>query len=782
MRKTLVLIVHVLAVLSFAAGFSALYINSNQESGITWINAPDYEESPQFAQAVSADITNIQRYGFLTDVFGEWDYLFDEEAEPRVLAVAEVDGVQMEYTLPAILTAAETFGYQFDRETGAYNFDQMTEAEDITIRVQEKAYDPDFLLLSSPGPSQGAMTLSSLCREVLQCLGEYYRLHAAYPMNASNLQFILYYPSKFEDYVIVSNTDLPRESLVNQGKYVTAEGTGAAVSNISPVPAGAVYTPVTNRNTDLDEYYQLTVGIDTSFPYDDSYRSASQSFEREISLAYTWITVVAVSLVLFVITLIMILKDASDQAEDPVQKHLVDRLPFEAFAVLMAVLSVIFYFCFKATLCKAMETLAPFYQEQYWRTVCKSLIVYGLIVVILRSAIRRYRKGQLYQNSLFNRMELAIEDYLERIGLSSSVFIKFLVFSICNVGITALSVWLYMTKEVDSRRILMSGVLLCLVIVTDALVYNLLFKKAVQRERISLALKEMSTGLSEVKLKEDGFNGTELSTVRDINSIAQGLSSAVRDQVKSERLKADLITNVSHDIKTPLTSIINYVGLLKREDIQDEKAQEYIEVLEKKSARLKNLIEDLVEASKASSGNVRIELTKIDIVELTVQAAAEFEDKFAKRGLEFCFSEPEESIFVKADGRHLWRIYENLLNNASKYALEGTRIYGDVYGPQDPAGPKREPGMCAFTVKNISASKLNISPDELTERFVRGDVSRTTEGSGLGLSIAQSLSKLMGGELRIEIDGDLYKASVILPEYVDEENAAQTSVGEEPNT
>jgi len=769
MKKTLVLIIHVLAVLLFTACFSALYINSNQEGGITWINISDYENSPQFAQAVADDISNIKRLGFLTDVFGEWKYLYDEENQDRVLAEGEIEGVKVQYTLPAIFKAAETYGYQFDRETGAYSFDQIQKAEEVSVKITAKAYDPDFLLLTTPGPSQGIMTLSSLCKEVLQYLNEYYALHAAYPQGGSNFQFIVYYPSRLEDYVVVTNTDLPEETLLKLGKYVNVEGRGSVNSNISPVPTNAVYTPPTNRDTDKDEYYKLTVGIDTAFPYHDKYRSAAETFEREVSMAYTWIALMGLSGVLFVITLVLILKDASDHADDPESRHLADRLPFEAFVLMMAGLSILFYYCFKATLCKAMEALAPFQQEEYWRTVVKSLIVYGLVVIILRSAIRRYRKGILYQNTLFNRMELAIEDYLERIGLSSALFIRFLLFSAVNVLLTALSVWLYLNREEDSRRILLSGGLLCAVIVMDALVYNALFKKARQRETISSALKEMSTGRSEIALKEDGYSGEELNTVRDINNIAEGLSTAVRDQVKSERLKADLITNVSHDIKTPLTSIISYVGLLKRENIQNEKAQEYIDVLEKKSARLKNLIEDLVEASKASSGNVRIELSRIDIVELTVQAAAEFEDKFARRKLEFCFSPPEESIYVRADGRHLWRIYENLLNNASKYAMEGTRIYGDVYGPLDPAGPDRETGMCAFTIKNVSASRLNISPDELTERFVRGDVSRTTEGSGLGLSIAKSLCKLMGGELRIEIDGDLYKASVILPGYDGEE-------------
>ena len=224
--------------------------------------------------------------------------------------------------------------------------------------------------------------------------------------------------------------------------------------------------------------------------------------------------------------------------------------------------------------------------------------------------------------------------------------------------------------------------------------------------------------------------------------------------MKSERLKADLITNVSHDIKTPLTSIINYVDLLKREQIPNEKVQRYLEILDQKSQRLKNLTEDLVEASKASSGNLKLDIQDIDLVELVQQTNGEFEEKFQLRHLELVSSLPDRSIFIAADGRRLWRVLENLYNNAFKYAMESSRVYVDLV---------QEGDRVAFTIKNVSASPLNISPDELTERFVRGDVARTTEGSGLGLSIAKDLTRLQNGVLEITIDGDLFKVQVSFP-------------------
>ena len=224
--------------------------------------------------------------------------------------------------------------------------------------------------------------------------------------------------------------------------------------------------------------------------------------------------------------------------------------------------------------------------------------------------------------------------------------------------------------------------------------------------------------------------------------------------MKAERLKADLITNVSHDLKTPLTSIISYVDLLKRENIKEKRIQSYIEVLDQKAARLKNLTEDLVEASKASSGNVNLELHPINYNEILLQTLGEFQEKLDKRSLQMVFSFPEEDVMILADGRQLFRVLENLFNNCAKYALLGSRVYLAL--------EKREKDAI-FTMKNISEAPLNISPNELTERFVRGDVSRSTEGSGLGLSIAKSLTKLMSGKMIIEIDGDLYKVSLIFP-------------------
>ena len=241
----------------------------------------------------------------------------------------------------------------------------------------------------------------------------------------------------------------------------------------------------------------------------------------------------------------------------------------------------------------------------------------------------------------------------------------------------------------------------------------------------------------------------------DLNHIAQGMAAAVDQRMRSERMKTELITNVSHNIKTPLTSIINYADLIGKEPPNSEKIPEYAAVLTRQSERLKRLIEDLVEASKASTGSLSVHLDRLGMVQLVQQALGEFEEKFAQSRLTVVPAFPEEECSILADGRHLWRVIDNLLSNCNKYALEGTRIYVEVC---------RWEGKVVLSIKNISRQPLNIPAERLMERFVRGEESRTTEGSGLGLSIARSLTELQGGAFRLDIDGDLFKAVVSFPE------------------
>jgi signal transduction histidine kinase len=250
---------------------------------------------------------------------------------------------------------------------------------------------------------------------------------------------------------------------------------------------------------------------------------------------------------------------------------------------------------------------------------------------------------------------------------------------------------------------------------------------------------------------------------RGINEISEASERAMRNELKNQRLKTDLISNVSHDLKTPLTSIIAYIDLLKREGADGPKAREYIKVLDQKSQRLKKLTEDLFEAAKASSGAIPVHMEKIDLLSLIKQGLGEMDDGLVAQRLDIKLLSENEQYYVRADGQLLWRIVENLLGNVQKYALEGSRVYINLSEQKTAAG-----GMTVLEIKNISKAQLNISADELMERFVRGDEARATNGSGLGLAIAKDLARLQNGRFEPKIDGDLFKAVLLLERWKEE--------------
>lgn len=293
-----------------------------------------------------------------------------------------------------------------------------------------------------------------------------------------------------------------------------------------------------------------------------------------------------------------------------------------------------------------------------------------------------------------------------------------------------------------------------LMLVFAGLFFRFLLLKGAAVKRIIQGLKWIQEGELDYTITPAG--GAELEAVADgINHIADGFNSAVKKEVRAERMKTELITNISHDLKTPLTSIIAYIDLLKKEELPGDNAPKYVEVLEMKAARLQTLTEDLFEAAKAASGDIAVNMSQIELVQFMQQVLGEMSDKIQKSGLIFINDIPEDKMVVCADGKLLWRVMGNVLDNVLKYALEGSRVYIDV---------KKTLKSVLITVKNISRDPLNIPESELMERFRRGDASRHTEGSGLGLSIAKDLMQIMGCGFEIEIDGDLFKVIMRLNE------------------
>ncbi len=373
-----------------------------------------------------------------------------------------------------------------------------------------------------------------------------------------------------------------------------------------------------------------------------------------------------------------------------------------------------------------------------------ALVVYtlGVFLIGFLSLVRRMKAGSVWKNSILRMFFVFLRDMFVNLGSVWKTVFLFGAYTFVH--------WIVIAGSLAGFNSFLSGILL----LVEASTFIFLVYKAIGRDKLRKGIRMISHGEIGYVIPLDKLTREHREMAGDINSIGEGLELAVAKSVKNERLKTDLITNVSHDIKTPLTSIINYVELLKQENFEDAKVRRYIEVLEQKSQRLKTLTEDVVEASKVSSGNVTLEYINLNLAEMIQQVSGEFEERFRNRNLKEVLILPEEETIIRADGRRMWRVFENIYNNAAKYAMEGTRVYAELSRTEDEA---------VFNLKNISEQALNIPADELTERFIRGDISRSTEGSGLGLSIAKTLVQMQGGMFELYLDGDLFKATIRFP-------------------
>ena len=365
------------------------------------------------------------------------------------------------------------------------------------------------------------------------------------------------------------------------------------------------------------------------------------------------------------------------------------------------------------------------------------------------SLVRRIKAGTLWKNSLIRKVlkwigkcRGKLAGFVRSFSRNTAEKIKVLL-----VG----GAFLFLQFLIIGCIFSGAGVFLLALMAVDVAAMIFAIRKADGLDLIMDGLKKISDGELQYKIKTDTLTGKQKVMAEYINNIGSGLDAAVENSLKKERMQTELITNVSHDLKTPLTSIINYVDLMKRENPTDPKIQEYLRILDEKSQRLKVLTEDVVEASKASTGNIKLEMNDIDFVEMVQQVIGEFEEKFQEKNLTMMVHFTDEPSIIYADGQRMWRVLENVFGNVVKYAMEGTRVYAEISNRNK---------KVTFSLKNISAQPLNISADELTERFIRGDVARNTEGSGLGLSIAKSLTELQGGEFKLYLDGDLFKVMI----------------------
>ena len=445
------------------------------------------------------------------------------------------------------------------------------------------------------------------------------------------------------------------------------------------------------------------------------------------------------SILILVMIIYLIWATGHEKGKEGIQLNSIDKISYEIISiVIMFVIGMMMSFAVAS-----VESQIPQRILMSVFLLCY-LIGYACLAVWVSTTIRRLKAKQFIRSFLTYKVCRWIKVTIQKI------FKKVTDKENANRKITIMY-WGFVVISIILACTMWSGIGLLVLIAFWIWTYYKLLQYNKKVQKINEALRNIYEGNPNVKLNEEELEGTLKIMAKYINDIAGGFTNAIEQSLKSERLKTELITNVSHDIKTPLTSIINYVDLLKKEEINNAQIEQYIAVLDKKSQRLKKLIEDLVEASKVSSGNVKLNMEIINLKELLNQTIGEFEDKLEKKNLKIEMDLPNENVLIKADNRYLYRVIENVFSNISKYALEGSRVYIKL---------EKQKEEVYLEFKNISKDKLNISAEELMQRFVRGDKSRYTEGSGLGLSIAESLTELQGGKFKIDIDGDLFKVEI----------------------
>lgn len=494
----------------------------------------------------------------------------------------------------------------------------------------------------------------------------------------------------------------------------------------------------------------LAIGVDTKYPIQDKFYRESKLFKRYGHLGNKLLISGGVSSLLFLGILIWLTTVAGRKSEDDDLHYVfLDRLPIE---VLLAGFSL-------GTLLIAGPVVTTvgygnsYYLEQgenisqlYYSLIPEMIVVAiggivfcGWFFVSYLSMVRTIKGKRVWKNSVIGRVFRFMETLFRNMNQVWKTTLLFLGFILMH--------WIVIAG--GSYR----GVLLLLIMEGAVFVY--LIKRELGRKKIQRGIQEIAEGKVSYKVPLEGLKGDMLRTAEQVNTIGNGFDMALEENLKSERMKTELITNVSHDIKTPLTSIINYAGLLKKEKFEDPKIQKYLGIIEEKSQRLKTITEDVVEASKVSSGNITLKCMNINLVEMIQQVSGEFEERFREKQMEEVLTLPEREAVVYVDGQRLWRVLENIYSNVRKYGMEGTRVYTDL---------KIQSGnQVVFCLKNVSKNPLNIPAEELTERFIRGDISRSTEGSGLGLSIAKSLTELQGGTFDVYVDGDLFKVTIGFP-------------------
>lgn len=717
------------------------------------------------------DLIKWGRYGF------DFEIVTGSKAELDSYFAALSEGTQMVSNADRIVHIDE---FMADEEISNMIMEHMTDAQEDEIGQDEGYYTMYVLIDNRYNSADGRRLatyadnrqeyeelIANLCisaNDLFCNYNEYTEYNKRFEGGATNLLYCYQVADGKGNTRRHCNADMDVAKMTNEEisklftsypKYICFNPDKLQMaSNVDDIDSTFLKNCVENYKYTFGDGSRIWIAVDTSYPVEDEFKLVKDAYiQKNTSFVPAMIGFVvsfaALLLVFVMMTMWAGVSKVSDEDGTVVKKYMpgrIDKIPFEIYLGILIIMNIIIYgMLFLSAKMLLSEGYEIFSRNEMLIKVVFSIeaaVICFVESVLYLILVRKIKCKLIWNGSLLkwiiDKIKTGVIDAYDNGQVLIRTWLPYLIFLCVNLIL-----------------VLMGKFFILAAFILDIAIGVWLYNEAKQRNKIADGITTIANGDTGYKVDTSSMHGDNLALANAVNSIGEGITRAVETSMKDEKMKADLITNVSHDIKTPLTSIINYVDLLKREHITDAKIRNYIAVLDQKSQRLKALINDLVEASKISSGNISLNIERINLVELVNQSVGEFSEKFDEKGLKVIINKPENPVNILADSRGVYRVIENLYNNIYKYSLDNTRVYIDIENVN---------GIAGLSIKNISADPLNISAEELTERFIRGDASRKTEGSGLGLSIAKSLVVAMNGTFDVSLDGDLFKVIITFKE------------------